>query len=479
MTKYIWLSALILITILASCQRQPISTTGGNLSFSVDTLLFDTVFSSTKSSTHIVKIFNNDNKRVKVIVGLGAGTNSPYTLNVDGNIGKQGQEIEIAGEDSAFVFATLLVEPNNDSIPFVVEDRLTARVNGIDFKIPIIGYAQNAYYIRDSVLTTSTLLTDKPYVIINNALVGENETLTIPAGARIYMHADSRLFVQGTLKIQGTATDSVIFQGDRIDRRIYVGDFADVPGEWGGIYFLQESKDNIIDHAILKNGGLSTMIGGQAVLGAMIQLDGGTSGSTAPKLRITNSQVLNSKNYGIIAFASSLYAENCLVAECEQENLALLQGGDYELNDCTIATFGRLRYLQRQSGHIAVVVQNFYAVDQNTFVGSNLNSVFRNCIISGNAQNEFIANKRSDWTASLNLDHCLINYKDPLPDWLSVSNVIKSNTSQFQDLDKGNYHLAADNPAIFAGISAGTISTDLDGVFRTINPSIGAYEFVP
>ena len=50
------------------------------------------------------------------------------------------------------------------------------------------------------------------------------------------MHANSNLYVLGTLKINGTKTDSVIFQGDRFDRA-YFG-YEGYPGEWGGIFFL-------------------------------------------------------------------------------------------------------------------------------------------------------------------------------------------------------------------------------------------------
>src|SRR5690606_16652327 len=133
--------------------------------------------------------------------------------------------------------------------PFVVEDNLVATLNGKSYAIPLMAYGQNAYYIVDSTITGNhTWKTDKPYVIIHNAAVDENSTLSIPAGCRIYVHADSRLIVLGTLKVKGTKQDSVIFQGDRLDRK-YFGNEG-YPGEWGGIYFTSTSSNNEIDYAI-------------------------------------------------------------------------------------------------------------------------------------------------------------------------------------------------------------------------------------
>src|SRR5690554_3728431 len=56
-----------------------------NLSFSVDTVLFDTVFTTVGSTTKRFKIYNTSNRPVKIDhVILEGGQSSPYRVNLDG-----------------------------------------------------------------------------------------------------------------------------------------------------------------------------------------------------------------------------------------------------------------------------------------------------------------------------------------------------------------------------------------------------------
>lgn len=452
---------------------------GGILGFSEDTLKFDTVFSSTKTSTHVLKIFNKENYFVKVNINLANGDASSYDLSIDGKTGKHIQDIEIGPSDSTMVFVTMKVDPNDEDIPFVVEDRLVAQLNSNEFSIPIIGYAQNAYYINDSVLNTMTFATDKPYVILNSALVAKDAVVTIPEGVKIYMHRNSRLFVQGTLKMMGSLENKIEIQSDRIDRRIYVGSYEDVPGEWGGIYFLSESHNNEIHHAIIKNGGLSTRVGEAQTLPAMIQVDEDTKKDGTPKLKMYNTIIKNSVAYGLVAFESSIEAENCVIVNSQDLTLALLQGGKYVFNDCTIGSPGGIRFFSRMAGTVSVAVQNFYSLTQTTYRGSDLFAQFKNCIIYGYHEEEFIAAAKEDFAVEVILDHCLVRHKEPIPDFVSKSSLIINKDPMFSDLSTSDFRLSESSPLIYKGISAGVLSDDIDGVPRAEKPSIGAYEYKP
>lgn len=466
--------------VVSSCiKKTNFLDTGGVLAFSEDTVHFDTVFSSVKTSTHLVKIYNKESQFVKISVALQNGAASSYDLVIDGKTGKAVSDIEIAPLDSTFIFITMNIDPTDEDIPFVVEDRLLARVNEKDYSVPIIGYAQNAYYIKDSVLTTSTLLTDKPYVILNSALVAEGETLTIPAGVKIYMHRNSRLYVMGTLKMLGTKDDKIEMQGDRIDRRIYVGTYDDVPGEWGGIYFFNTSHDNEIHYAVIKNGGLSTRFGEASTLPAMIQVDEDTRKDGTPKLKMYNTVVKNSVAYGVIAFESSIEAENCIITNAQDLTLALLQGGRYDFFDCTIGTPGGIRFFSRVQGAVSVVVQNYYMLTETTYTGSGLAALFRNCIIYGNHEEEFIAAKKDDFPAVVQLDHCLIRHKEPVADFVSQVSVLKNTDPMFKDLSLSDFNLQAGSPVIGKGVGAGILPEDYNGTPRALLPSIGAFEYVP
>src|SRR5690606_35059608 len=202
------------------------------------------------------------------------------------------------------------------------------------------------------------------------ALVDQDATLTIQAGTRVYMHQDSRLYVQGSLKIQGNLGDSVIFQGDRIDRDIYVGSDDDVPGEWGGLYFFPGSHDNEIDYAVFKNGGAVTDFFGSQVIGAMIQVNQDSVAGINPVLKITNSVIHHSLGYGILAFNSSIYAENCLIAECGAENVMIFEGGRYQFYDCTLATFGGPFLSHSKSA--TMIALNYLPISDEEYTGKPL-----------------------------------------------------------------------------------------------------------
>ena len=72
----------------------------GNLDFSQDTVIFDTVFTSVGSTTQRLKIYNRSNQNLRVDeIELMGGENSPFRINVDGISGIQYSNLEIEGND--------------------------------------------------------------------------------------------------------------------------------------------------------------------------------------------------------------------------------------------------------------------------------------------------------------------------------------------------------------------------------------------
>lgn len=472
------LSCIIFLS--TSCRKTKVLTNGGEITFSIDTLLFDTVFTTQGSATRSLKIYNKQKDDIVVSsIRLKSGAQSPYRLNVNGTSGTEIKDVDIAGNDSAWIFAAVTIDPTDENKPFIVDDDLVVTLNGKEFSIPVMAYGQNAHYIRDSTLQTQTWLTDKPYVILQNALVDSAAILTIPAGCRVYLHQDSRLFVLGTLKIQGTQTDSVVFQGDRLDPLVWIGEYADVPGQWGGLYFFSESHDNEINYAVFKNGGAATKLvindTPRTVQGATIQLDPAASGT--PKLKMTNSVIRSSLGYGIVAYNSSLYMENCKIVECGAENVCLFQGGKYNIYDCTIGTFGG-KYLNH-SKNLSLAVLNYFPTSETTYESADLTADIKNCIIYGSLETEAFFDKKNDNLADVKFNYCLFKAKDPLPSFMTAANNIQNQDPKFKDYSKGDFHLDTGSPVIGRGTDAGNISNDLDGVTRNNPTSMGCYEFKP
>jgi hypothetical protein len=479
-------ATLILSCILffISCKKDTLLTTGGKVTYSVDTFKFDTVFTQQGSSTRTLKIFNKENQRLNIAsIRFKNGERSRFYFNINGKEGKSATNVTILAKDSIYAFLGVNIDPNNEDEPFVVYDELISTVNGEDYILPIIAYGQNAIYIMDSVLTTQTWNDKKPYVIINNALVDEGATLTIAKGTKVYVHANSRLFVSGTLKINGTLDEPVIFQGDRLDRLTYIGDYFGVSGEWGGIYFLNTSHNNEINYAQFINGGASTKLGNQVTMAATIQLDKDTIQNSIPKLKITNSKIQNSQGYGILAFNSSLYAENVLVAECGSENIALLEGGNYEINNSTFVSYG-WKHLNRNNSRVASFT-NFLAIDQVNFTAAPLKLSLNNSIIWGSYIGELLCAKVDNVAAEIKINNSLVKFKaEDVESFVELHNTINNSDPLFKVVPSGSnytdwdFRLTEASPAKHSGAVFGSLNTDLNGIMRNQPPSMGCYEYI-
>jgi hypothetical protein len=470
-----WVLVLSLIlTGLGACKKEKFLTSGGEIRFSTDTLTFDTVFTQTGTFTLGLKIFNPQHQKVNLTsVRLEKGENSLFRINVNGTPGNNVSNIDIAAEDSIYVFATVNIDPNNDTIPFIVSDRLIATMNGKEYSIPFYAYGQNAYYIDGDSVMTQTWHTDKPYVILNYALVPVGETLTIPPRCRIYMNAEARLYVLGTLKcgVGGNKHDSVIFQGDRLDRN-YFGNQG-YPGEWGGIYFDSSSTGNVIEWTILKNCGNSS--GGGLPFG--IEVFGKPNG-TGYQLTMRNSIVENSIGYGILSFQGTIKAENCLVHDCGAQALAILQGGKYEFDNCDF-----INYFPKKLSHTdnpTVAVLNYFDISNTEYVAGDLSATFRNCVLYGSIENEVFCNNRDGFDSTTRFVHCLIRNKDLFPSYVQTDTGTIFNTDpMFVDYAKWDFRPKPNSPLIDKGISIPGLGLDLNGIPWTGVFDIGCYQPAP
>ncbi len=471
---YIFLVIAAIAVFTSGCRKEKFLDTGGELRFSVDTLTFDTVFASLGSYTAWVKVYNPQNQPVNVSsIGLEGGDGSQFNINVNGTAGSLVKDIEIAAKDSIYVFATVNINPNDENNPFVIQDRLVATLNGRQYTIPFLAYGQNAYYLVDSLITSNQVWnTDKPYVIIRNAAVDENVTVTIPAGCRIYVHADSRLIVLGTLKVKGTKQDSVVFQGDRLDRK-YFGNEG-YPGEWGGIYFTSSSHDNEIDYAILRNVGNSTRLGESVFTPAAIQINYDTINDNKAQLVLTNTVIENSIGYGILAFGSTLIARNCLINTCGAQCMAAFEGGGYYMDNCTFVTYGTNKVSHTDNPVMALL--NFRDVDNTSYVAGPLEVVMRNSVVWGSLETEFLAQKKDGASFNVTLENCLVKNKDGMPADVKATNCKVNEEPKFKDYNVWNYRPGDGSPLINAGKDI-SLPTDLDGKARDNQPDIGCYEY--
>ena len=104
-----------LLSLTTSCGKNN-SFSKKHLSFSLDTLVFDTVFTTIGSTTQQFKIYNNENKTLNIEeIELMGGANSFFRMNVDGISQNIIKDTKILGNDSLFAFVevTLNKSPAN------------------------------------------------------------------------------------------------------------------------------------------------------------------------------------------------------------------------------------------------------------------------------------------------------------------------------------------------------------------------------
>lgn len=426
-----------------------------NLEFSVDTLVFDTVFTSIGSTTKQFKIYNRENRAVKIEeIELMGGENSPFRINVDGLMGNRINDVEVLAKDSLFAFVEVTLNVNGGILPMIVEDSIRFRTNGVDQYVKLAVWGQDAYFHYKD-LNEGTWPNDKPHVIYGYAAIDSAKSLTIQAGTQVHLHKNALLYVyKSTLNIQGTMGNEVVFQGDRLEP-----DYDEVSGQYYGIYF-HEARPSSIDYAIIKNG----------TSGVHLFSDDPTNSNYT--LKISNSIIQNQARYGVFIYSGAkVKAENCIIAKNGTHSLLVLEGGDFNFNHCNLLGYG-------SSQNPSVGISNFYTdyTKKTTNVASIQEGKLYNCILTGNLETELAIDTIQMTGVSLNFDfkNCLIKSKEIQKDAFYQS-IIWNNNPLFTDVDKYDFKFSASSILNGTGITT-TVVTDILGTPRNNPPDIGAIE---
>ena len=426
-----------------------------HLSFSVDTLVFDTVFTTIGSTTQQFKIYNNDNKSVIIEeIELMGGANSFFRMNVDGIALDMIKDTKLLGRDSLFAFVEVTLNTNGQTLPLIIEDSIRFRTNGVDQYIKLAVWGQDAYFHYKD-LNEGIWPNDKPHVIYGYAAVDSSKTLTIPAGTQIHLHKNALLYVyKSSLHVEGTLGNEVVFKGDRLEQM-----YQDVEGQYYGIYF-HEAKESTIDYAIIKNGTSG------------IHVYSNDASNPNYTLTLTNSKIFNHSRYGIFIYSGGkVKAENCIVSKCGTHALIILEGGDVNFNHCNLLGYGN-------SQSPAVGISNFYNDYTNgvTNVGSINEGKFYNCIISGNLNSELAIDTIQMNGVSLNFDfkNCLIRSEIIFQDTF-YQNTLWNDNPLFEDTAQGDF-LFTSNSTLNGNGVVSSVTNDILGSPRNNPPDIGAIE---
>ncbi len=458
---------LLLITycfVLGSCKKDSfITTTSANLNITTDTLKYDTVFTTTGSVTRSFKIINENDQKILISkVKLMGGITSAYKMNVDGIATAEVKDLVIEANDSIYVFVSVTIDPNAANLPFIVSDSILINYNGNNRFVQLQAFGQNANFLRNRVITGNITWTNNlPYVILGSLKIDTTASLTILPGCKIYLHADAPFIVDGTLIINGTKTNVVVFAGDRLDP-----EYKDLPAGWPGIYFRGTSKNNILQYAIIKNAY-------QAVVAEKPSINAN------PKLILHQCIIDNAYDAGILCVNTSMIADNCLISNCGR-NIFLSYGGNYNITHCTVAAYSTNYFLHKEP----VLVVTNYADQNGGTVTADLTAVLRNNIFWGDngiAANEVIVSKQGNNVFSVLFDKNI--YKgntDPANSTLAGNKLNTDPLFDSIDINKHYFDFRITKNSTAPGLNYGTVtsfSKDLDDKNRNFGlPDLGCYE---
>ena len=455
-----------------SCQHDERITDSpsARLEFSTDTVKFDTIFTTIGSTTRFFMVYNPNKEAVRTTVSI--ADNGYYRLNIDGVAANSFDNLEIRGNDSAFIFVEVTVDPQNSNSPVVVLDSIQFSTNGNLQDVKLMAYGQDVHLYNDSLIGNAHWVNDKPYLIYNSVMVDSLCTLDIDPGVQLYFHNNSSLIVEGQIHVNGTKEEPVVFQGDRLEKY-----YSDKSGQWGATYkiegntyyfgnihILNGSSGNTINYAIIKNGTKG------------IQIDNHVDDETT--LTLSNTVISNMSIAGIYAQTANLDVYNTLIYNCDYYAAALIYGGNYKFVHTTLVNYAA-RHLMP-----SLVLNNYYTQDDVDHI-NDFDAHFVNSIIHGSLTTEIMVDEKMlnyDTHFAFQFENCLLKV-DPrfeMNDTILFKNIVSGTTElpRFVNPAEGDFHLDTLSAAKDRGNAAYLIKypLDLDGVERDSLPDLGAYE---
>ncbi len=470
---------LVILAGISACKKDPVVTEDGELSFSSDTVTFDTVFTTLGSATLSFKIYNRGSSTLRIrSIALAGAERSFFHLNIDGESARSLHNVDVPPDDSLFIFVAVTVDPLNSDNPLVVKDSVLFDINGRLSNVKLIAYGQDVNLINGKIFGSVTWTRNKPYLVYNSMAVDTSSTLTIEAGTQIYFHKNSSMIVWGRLLVNGTTEEPVVFQNDRLEEFYRV-----IAGQWGTIYIDPISTGNVINHAIIKN----------SIAGIQI---GFPSDYNIPELELSNSIIENVSFAGIYAFGANITCYNTVIANCAGAAAALLRGGSYRFLHCTVSNNG---VLGSSRTNPSVILTNFFYNPEYdeakgdyvyiTRTGDLTEATFSNCILYGNTTHELQLLNNQTNRFDYKFEYCLMKASEDSIDVADIAhynNLILNKDPEFAN-DSDRYHLDFSldtlSPAIDSGnpqlpVTYPFLENDITGFWRLTDgkPDLGAYE---
>lgn len=451
------------------------------LSFSADTLRFDTVFTTVGTATKRLKVYNRNKDGLKLnSIEIVNAANTGFRMNVDGVSGNKINNVDILGKDSIYVFVEVTVDPLDQNKPMLVDDSIRFQFNGVTQYVRLEAIGQDVVLWRGKTIARDTILTgEKPFLIYDGLTISKDVTLTMQKNVQLFFHSGAKVLINGRIDAVGTIAEPVVFRGDRMDNLYQSGNvsFDRVPGQWGGIEITADSYDNNFENVRIRNG----------IYGVLFH----ESDPAKQKAAFMNTIIQNCSKEVLWAVNCKITARNTLFANSGSYAVRLL-GGSYDFLHCTIANYmdAYWGFLPRRS---AMLLSNKGEDLGNKMVSYPLmNTSFTNTIISGRGNAELELAKADAVEFSYSFLNSLIKVKgtddsffintvwnvDPVFKYIYSFDSAAGNTNLYYSYD---YQLLESSPAIHKGSRQAAVALpfDLVGTSRRSDsgPDIGCFEW--
>ena len=475
--KSLWgflLAACTLCMLAASCADDDSFTTStqNRLSFSVDTVKLDTVFSRVPTPTKSLWVYNHSGDGIRCSnIRLARGNQTGYRVNVDGTYlgessGWQTQNVEIRDKDSIRVFVELTSPANGLLTPQPLDDDLIFLLeSGTEQRVHLSAYTWDAEIVNGlRVSADTTLQSSRPLIVYGGIVVDSTATLRIPAGQTVYFHAGAGIDVYGRLLCEGQPDNNVVLRGDRIDNMFDYLPYDLVSGQWSGIRIHSSSYENNISYTDIH----STFNG--------IVCD--SADVSRLKLDLLYSTVHNCQGDGLQANNCYVRVANCQITNT-LGNCVGVVGGNVLLQHCTLAQFYPFDAMRGAALHFT------------NGPGSPLQLVCLNSLITGYAD-DVVMGTQADTAAVFDYYFSSSVMRTPAVDdtlrfknilWEDPEDTLTTGRKHFRlvngDTQHYDFHLDSLSTAINRGDPLNALPEDRDGRQRDEQPDAGCFEFIP
>lgn len=438
------------------------------ISFSADTISFDTIFTDMLTATQRVVVYNNSDENIRI---SNIRINSEYEcfqVNVNGKSGTEWKDVELLSKDSMYVFVQAKLGQLKEKDPMVVTANLAFLYNGNEQQIVLSTIGRNVCRMRNVKITADEKWGNElPYLIYDTLEVCKGATLEVEAGAELYFYSGAVMLVEGSLKMNGSEDKWIKMRGHRTDCIYDDVKYDKMVGQWGGLIFGKESSDNIINHVEIRSANFG------------IKIDTSECGENS-KLVLSNSIIRNIRGIGLQSYNANVYAYNSEISNCQNGCVALI-GGSYIFNHCTIANFPR-----NSRFHDALVLSNETDIPLKR-------ADFNNSIIYGSFIKEIdFDGEDSDETFNYRFNYCMIRYEESDFSFYKnerFNNVYWNQDIYFKMLNHVDYEydFSLDSLSAAIDVADSTIvwlfpecGKDINGKARPLGDGfdIGAYEWI-